>query len=617
MRILPRKKIVACLCVALVGAAGVLAAGGAPPFWGQWGRTPEHTGMVPVAGQTGSKILANIVYDPFTSKEQSGPITTGGLLVHYQTPLVDGNDVFMECKTGQYSNFRDWQVQTWCEEKFSWVNGQLVLQWNHLNDWKPVPFSPDKDGPGWEPVYHGVLTANAMYVPAFAGAVWKLNRNAPAGTSSDGTVLARITPFAVDDPNTFAVGPLSADAAGNVYYNVMQLNGSVKDPWLVDVPNSWLVKIDTSDHATAVPWASLVTGVDTEGNPIPAATAQCPWRYATTALPWPVLNPDGTPAPPDLVTCGSQRPPVNTAPAIGPDGTIYDISRAAFDDYFGYVVAINPNLTTKWIASMRGKFSDGCGTATLPPNGAPGGCRAGAPLGVSPPTGRAGDGRVLDDSTSAVVVAPDGSVYYGAYTRYNYAQGHMMHWSKHGKFLPSNTDAKTGFQFGWDTTPAIFPSTAADGSATFAVITKENHYSDVGSYCNDATICPPDRNATNPGYPEQFFVTSLSPDLNTINWRFQSTNTLSCSTQPNGTFSCVSDHPNGFEWCVNAPAVDVNGTVYFNSEDGNLYVVDRNGKLLRNVFTQLAIGAAYTPLSIGPDGKIYTENDGHLFVIGN
>jgi len=32
---------------------------------------------------------------------------------------------------------------------------------------------------------------------------------------------------------------------------------------------------------------------------------------------------------------------------------------------------------------------------------------------------------------------------------------------------------------------------------------------------------------------------------------------------------------------------------------------------------QLALGAAYTPLTIGPDGKIYTQNDGHLFVVGN
>jgi hypothetical protein len=31
---------------------------------------------------------------------------------------------------------------------------------------------------------------------------------------------------------------------------------------------------------------------------------------------------------------------------------------------------------------------------------------------------------------------------------------------------------------------------------------------------------------------------------------------------------------------------------------------------------QSALGAAYTPLAIGPDGKIYTENKGHLIVVG-
>src|SRR5205807_5021302 len=287
--------------------------------------------------------------------------------------------------------------------------------------WKRAPFSPDKDGPGWEPVYHAVLTAQAIWVPGFGGSVFRLDRNTGTGP--------QINPFGSTlDPNTYTVGPLSADAKGNVYYNVMQLDGTAKDPWLVDVPNSWLVKVTAAGVPTAVPWSSLVRGNDTEGNPIPAANAQCPWRYADTSLPWPVLDlTTGSPAPPVYVTCGSQRPPVNTAPAIGPDGTIYDVSRAALDDYFGYVVAINPNFTTRWIASMRGKFSDGCGTATLPPNGAPGGCRAGAPTGVSPPTGKAGDGRVLDDSTSAVVVAPDGSVFYGSYTRYNYAQGHLIH----------------------------------------------------------------------------------------------------------------------------------------------------------------------------------------------
>ena len=373
----------------------------------------------------------------------------------------------------------------------------------------------------------------------------------------------------------------------------------------MDVPNSWLVKIDTGDQSKAVPWATLVPGA-------PSATDQCKFRFDLTAVPWPP-SPDAVVP---TIACGSQRPPVNTAPAIGPDGTIYDISRASLNDYYGYLVAIRPNLKPKWIASMREKFLDGCGTRTLPPNGQPGGCRAGAHIGVSPPDNLPGSGRVLDDATSAAVVAPDGSIYYGAYTRYNYAQGHLMRWSSAGVYLGSNNDAISGFQFGWDTTPAVFPYTAADGTSTFAVITKENHYGDVGSYCNDNTICPPDRTATNPGYPEEYFMTSLNPDLSR-KWRWQNTNTLSCSHAKDGTLSCVSDHPFGFEWCVNAPAVDNNGTVFSNSEDGNLYEIDRNGNLLNQVFTNLALGAAYTPLSIGPDGKIYTQNNGHLFVVGN
>jgi hypothetical protein len=36
----------------------------------------------------------------------------------------------------------------------------------------------------------------------------------------------------------------------------------------------------------------------------------------------------------------------------------------------------------------------------------------------------------------------------------------------------------------------------------------------------------------------------------------------------------------------------------------------------REIFQQLALGAAYTPASIGVDGKIYSQTDGHLFVVG-
>jgi len=56
--------------------------------------------------------------------------------------------------------------------------------------------------------------------------------------------------------------------------------------------------------------------------------------------------------------------------------------------------------------------------------------------------------------------------------------------------------------------------------------------------------------------------------------------------------------------------------VYANSEDGNIYAINQGGTLRKKIFLRIAIGAAYTPLSIAPDGKVYTENDGHMFVIG-
>jgi hypothetical protein len=37
---------------------------------------------------------------------------------------------------------------------------------------------------------------------------------------------------------------------------------------------------------------------------------------------------------------------------------------------------------------------------------------------------------------------------------------------------------------------------------------------------------------------------------------------------------------------------------------------------LQRIFQQLAIGAAYTPASMDGNGRIYSQNDGHLFVVG-
>ena len=87
--------------------------------------------------------------------------------------------------------------------------------------------------------------------------------------------------------------------------------------------------------------------------------------------------------------------------------------------------------------------------SVLPVNGQPGGCRVGARNGVDPAENKPGAGRVLDDASSTPTIAPDGSILYGAYSRYNYAQGHLMRFSANGDYLGA-------FGFGWDTTPAIY-----------------------------------------------------------------------------------------------------------------------------------------------------------------
>jgi outer membrane protein assembly factor BamB len=284
------------------------------------------------------------------------------------------------------------------------------------------------------------------------------------------------------------------------------------------------------------------------------------------------------------------------------------MTRAHFISRYAYLVAVNPDLTPKWDASLRDRMNDGCGVphaqgGQLEPNGQPEGCRVGANYGVDPAVNRPGGGRVLDDSSSSPTVAPDGSIYYGAYSSYNYFQGHLMHFDATGNYL-------NAYEFGWDTTPAIY---LHDG--TYSLITKDNHYGDSGSYCSDETFCPSDRNTYAPDYPEQYFISQLSPNL-AVEWQFASNNTESCSRDASGNVTCVSDHPNFFEWCVNAPAVDANGTVFVNSEDGWLYSIAQGGTVNDRIFQQLALGAAYTPASLGTDGKIYSQNSGHLFVIG-
>jgi hypothetical protein len=121
------------------------------PFWPQWGSNPQHTGMVSVAGQGLTNKLADIVYDPFIAQEKAE--LGGELVVHLQTPVIDGNDVYMVLKTGAYNSCNpvgnwqsgaacgpnSWNSMIWNERRYTWINGQLATIWTFQSDWVPEP----------------------------------------------------------------------------------------------------------------------------------------------------------------------------------------------------------------------------------------------------------------------------------------------------------------------------------------------------------------------------------------------------------------------------------------------------------------------------------------------
>jgi hypothetical protein len=574
------------------------------PFWSQWGSNPQHSGMVDAIGQPLNEKLADIIYDPFVDQEKRENVPLYGaevLTAHYQSTLIDGESFYMVQKTGTYilcqpldaweggaacgPNAWNWMI--WNVARYNWVNGQPALAWMFATDWKPefndTNFIRGYVGlEAWEPVFHPALAGGYLYVPGAGGTVWKVD-------TSTGESVSHINPFAGSSANpayTFVSSPLSADQNGDIYYNVLKLS-STGNPWQQrDIAGAWLAKVRPDDSAATVTFATLVP------NAPPADSDKCPGTFNLlndgASLPWPPTTP---PKPPTQL-CGSQRPGVNIAPAIGTDGTVYTVSLAHFDNMVAYLIAVNPDLTPKWAATLQHRLTDGCGVLLqIAPQGVltqPNSCRFGAAVGVDPTTNANGSGSVIDEASSSPTVLPDGSILFGVTDNYDYSRGHLMHFDAQGNYL-------NAYNFGWDSTPAAYRH-----DNTYSIVIKDNHYGG-NAYCYYTNpVCSPIP-------PGPYYVSQLDANMN-VEWSFKST-------------SIDQTHPGGYEWCVNAPAIDRQGVVYASSEDGHVYSIPQGHhgvfiKPQQRIFLLEALGAAYTPLSIGEDGKEYSQNDGHLFIIG-
>ncbi|HKT50051.1 MAG TPA: hypothetical protein VJV96_07120, partial [Candidatus Angelobacter sp.] len=144
-----------------IAASAQILAPKAPPSWPQWGLNPQHTLFdANVVGQPLNNNLVNIIYDFNVAQEQADPIAAGDLLVHYQVPLVDGNDVYIESKDGTYSN-NTYSTQHWHQNKYTWQGSSFVKVWTFNTDW----FAPGSSSDFWEPVYHAVLANGVLYDP--------------------------------------------------------------------------------------------------------------------------------------------------------------------------------------------------------------------------------------------------------------------------------------------------------------------------------------------------------------------------------------------------------------------------------------------------------------------
>ena len=596
-----RMSLAAMVLLIAIGALLLTAFDTDQVFWSQWGRNAQHTGMVTIAGQALNEKIADITYDPFTQQEENE--SYGVLLAHYQSTLVDGNSFYMMQKSGTYPSCQPpgqwvygadcgpnaWSQLQWNVVRYDWQAHTFVVAWTFPTDWKPEPNATNEDEGygglyGWEPVFHPALANGFLYVPGAGGTVWKVN-------TTTGQAVSHINPFSgggTNPANTYVSGPLTADNNGNIYYNVIELNTN-GNPWgQNDVAGAWLVQITSTDSAATVTFATLVP------NAPPGNSTSCEGTFFNlpnggSLLPWP---PPGFVRPPSQL-CGSQRPGINVAPAVAPDGTVYTVSVAHFDSQVAYLIAVNPDLTLKWASSLQDRLTDGCGVllpiAPQGVNNLPNSCRFGTAVGVDPTTNAKGSGSVGDQSSSTPTVLPDGSVVFGTTDNYNYSRGHLFHFDAQGNYLNAYT-------FGWDSTAGVYQH-----DSTYSVVIKDNHYPSA-AYCGyNSPVCTP--------VPEgPYLVSQLNTSLQ-VEWSFKNTN-------------YTPFHPNGYEWCVNAPVIDGNGVVYITSEDGNVYSVAQGHQGIftqwqQRIFLKQALGAAYTPLSIGSDGKVYSQNDGILFVVGN
>ena len=249
-----------------------------------------------------------------------------------------------------------WNRQIWNVTKYRWQGTELVAAWTFESDWKP---EPNVGGlRGWEPVF---LPAMSGTVPLRA----RVRRHRPSRLEADGR--RGRAPLSVRRLRRLALRR-GRSRGGSVRSHRVRRDRARSGRSLERRRRRARGSCGSRRTARRRGRISAPSWRASPRRTIPARR-----RFPRTSCPWPP-SPDAVPP---TAPCGSQRPGINVVPAIAPDGTIYTVSRAHDNSRYAYLVAVHPDLTPAWSASLRGILNDGCGVL-VPIDDTPGGCRAGA-----------------------------------------------------------------------------------------------------------------------------------------------------------------------------------------------------------------------------------------------
>jgi hypothetical protein len=208
---------------------------------------------------------------------------------------------------------------------------------------------------------------------------------------------------------------------------------------------------------------------------------------------------------------------------------------------------------------------------------------------------------LVDQSSATPTVGPDGDVFYGVLgnpIRRHDDRGWLLH------FDARLSTVEIPGSFGWDQTVAVVPASSVPsyaGSSSYLLVSKYNNYllGPHGDGRMEIALLDP-----HAAQRDRFSRVQVMREVRTA------LSPVHIPHSPPGT---------GYEWCINAVAVDpVTGSAIANNEDGHLYRWDLDtGQLAENIRLGEARGQAYTETLIGPDGTSYAIQTGVLYAVGS